>query len=257
MKFENIIFEVADRAAKITINKPPTNIIDVKTLREMIQAMEAVKKGKGIKAVVITGAGNKAFSAGMSIQDHLPDSVEEMIPLFGNLFRTMMSLEPPTLAVVNGYCLGGGCEVACFCDMVIASEGSQFGQPEIKLGVFAPLAVAAYPRMIGRKKAFELLFTGDTIDAREAERIGLVNRVVPQEKLEEEVDRLLKKLTSLSPLVIRASKRALYAGYDVGFEAALAASEDIYLNTCAKSKQGFEGLHAFLEKRDPVWEDKE
>ena len=256
MEFENIIFEVADRVAKITINRPPPNIIDIKTLREMIQAMEAVKKRKGIKAVIITGAGNKAFSTGVSVQDHLPDSVEEMIPLFGNFFRTMISLEQPTIAVVNGYCLAGGCEVACFCDMVIASEKSQFAQPEIKLGDFAPLAVAAYPRMMGRKKAFEFLFTGDTVDAREAERIGLVNMVVPEDKLEEEVDRLLKKLTSLSPLAIRASKRALYAGYDVRFEQALAASEDIYLNVCAKSKQGFEGLYAFLEKREPVWDEE-
>ena len=257
MEFENITFEVADRVAKITINRPPTNIIDIKTLRDMIQAMEAVKKRKDIKAVVFTGAGNKAFSAGMSIQDHLPDNVEEMIPLFGNLFRTMASLAQPTIAVVNGHCLGGGCEVACFCDMTIASEKSQFAQPEIKLGVFPPLAVAAYPKMIGRKKAFGFLFTGDTIDAREAERIGLVNMVVPEDKLEEAVDRLLEKLTSLSPLVIKITKRALYAGYDAGFEQALATSESIYLNEGAKSKQGFEGLHAFLEKRAPVWEDEE
>ena len=105
------------------------------------------------KVLIITGAGEKAFSTGVSVQDHPPpDKVGEMIPLLSKFFRTMASLAQPTIATVKGYCLGGGCEVACFCDLVIAAEGSQFGQPEIKLGDYAPLGIAAYPKIFGRKK---------------------------------------------------------------------------------------------------------
>lgn len=255
MNFDNIIFEVKDRVGKITLNRPPPNIIDIKTLYEMIAAMEELDKGNA-KVLIITGAGNRAFSTGVSVQDHLPDKVGEMVPLFGKLFRTMASLAQPTIAVVRGYCLGGGCEVACFCDLVIAAEGAQFGQPEIRLGDYAPLAIAAYPKIIGRKKAFELLITGDTIDAKETERIGLVNKVVAEDKLDETVAEFVKKLTDLSLVAIKASKRALYAGYDVTFDKALDISEYIYLNTLAKSKDGMEGLRAFIEKRKPVWQDE-
>lgn len=255
MNFDNIIFEVKDRVGKIIINRPPPNIIDIKTLYEMIAAMEELNKGNA-KVLIITGAGNRAFSTGVSVQDHLPDKVGEMVPLFGRLFRTMVLLAQPTIAVVRGYCLGGGCEVACFCDLVIAAEGAQFGQPEIRLGDYAPLAIAAYPKIIGKKKAFELLIIGDTIDAGEAERIGLVNKVVAEDKLDETVADFVKKLTDLSLVSIKASKRALYAGYDVTFEKALDISEYIYLNTLAKSKDGMEGLRAFIEKRKPVWQDE-
>ena len=256
MAFENIIFEVEDWVGKITINRPPSNIIDIKALNEMIQAMEEVKQRKDIKVLIITGAGDRAFSTGVSVKEHLPDKVEEMIPTFGNLFRTMLLLDQPIIAVVKGHCLGGGCEVACFCDIVIASEGAQFGQPEIKLSNYAPLAVAAYPRLVGMKRAFEFLLTGDTIDAKEAQRIGLVNIVVPETELEEAVDKFVKKLTAHSMVAIKASKRVIYAGYDVPFEEAMKIAEYTFLNVIAKSKDGVEGLRAFLEKREPVWRNE-
>jgi cyclohexa-1,5-dienecarbonyl-CoA hydratase len=256
MDFENIVFEVKDRVGKITINRPPANVIDIETLHEMIAAIEEVKKSKEIKVLILSGAGEKAFSTGVSVPEHLPDKVDEAIPTFGNLFRTMLSLEQPTIAVVKGYCLGGGCEVACFCDMVIAAEGAQFGQPEIKLAVYPPLAIPAFPRIMGQKKAFEFLLTGDTIDAKEAQRVGLVNMVVPEAELEEAVDKFVAKLTVHSLVALKASKRALYAGYDLPLAEALKISEDIYLNVIAKSKDGVEGLRAFLEKRKPVWRDE-
>jgi len=256
MAFENIVFEVKDWVGKITINRPPSNIMDIKALNEMIQAMEEVKQRQDIKVLIITGAGDRAFSTGVSVKEHLPDTVEEMIPTFGNLFRTMLLLDQPIIAVVKGHCLGGGCEVACFCDIVIASEGAQFGQPEIKLANYAPLAVAAYPRLMGMKKAFEFLLTGDTIDAKEAQRIGLVNIVVPETELEEAVDKFVKKLTAHSMVAIKASKRVIYAGYDVSFEEAMKIAEYTFLNVIAKSKDGVEGLRAFLEKREPVWRNE-
>ena len=253
--YENIIFEEKDRVAKIILNRPPLNIIDIDTINEMIDAMEVVRKSNN-KVLVITATGEKAFSAGVSVQDHLPDKVQTMIPLFGKIFRTMISLDQPIVAAVRGYALGGGCEVAAFCDVVIASENAKFGQPDITLGNYPPLAVATYPRILGIKKAFEFLITGDTIDAYRAKEIGLVNMVVKDEELEKEVDRFVKKILNKSLVAIKATKRAIYSGYDLGFEEALTVAEYIYLNVLAKSKDGVEGLKAFLEKREPVWMDE-
>ena len=168
----------------------------------------------------------------------------------------MIKLDQPTIAVVNGHALGGGCELALFCDMVIASEKSQLGQPDIILGNFAPLALAAYPFFIWRKRVYEFLFTGESLSAKEAERIGLVNRVVPENELKKAEDALLKKLLALSSVAIRASKMAMAVTFNEQFEKALDAVEAIYLNELAESHDGLEGLVSFLEKRSPVWKER-
>lgn len=190
------------------------------------------------------------------MRDHLPESVKEMLRVFHGMFREMIKLNQPTIAVVNGYALGGGCELALFCDMVIASEKSELGQPDIVLGNFAPLALAAYPFFIWRKKVYEFLFTGESISANEAERIGLVNIVVPEKDLKEAEDALLEKLLRLSSVSIRASKMAMAVTFNEQFEKALDAVEAVYLNELASSEDGLEGLVAFLEKRPPVWKEK-
>jgi cyclohexa-1,5-dienecarbonyl-CoA hydratase len=256
MSYENIIFNTENHVSRITINRAPLNILDLKTLQEITLALKEIQKLEAIKAVVITGAGNKTFSAGVSVQDHLPDKVGQMVPLFNGVFREMIKLQAPTIAVVNGYALGGGAELCLFCDMLIASEKSQIGQPDIVLGNFAPLALAAYPFFVWRKKVYEFLFTGDSISAKQAEQMGLVNIVVPEEKLKEAEDELVGKLLKLSSVAIRASKMAMAATFNDQFEKALTAAEDIYLNVLAPSEDGLEGLMAFIEKRPPVWKEK-
>ena len=255
MSYENIILESKDYVSRITINRPPTNILDIKTMSEIVSALQEIRKLEAIKAVVFTGAGTKCFSAGVEVRDHLPENVKEMLHAFHGIFREMIKLSQPTIAVVNGYALGGGCELALFCDMVIASEKSELGQPDIKLGNFAPLALAAYPFFIWRKKVYEFLFTGDSISAKEAERIGLVNKVVPESELKEAEESLLKKLLDLSSVAIRASKMAMAVIFNEQFERALDAVETIYLSELAPAEDGLEGLVAFLEKRPPVWKE--
>lgn len=256
MKFENIIYETKDHVSRITINRPPLNVLDIKTMREVALAIKEIQKEKAVKAVVFTGAGTKAFSAGVEVRDHLPENVKDMLQAFHGMFRDMIKLTAPTIAVVNGYALGGGAELAFFCDMVIASEKSKVGQPDIVLGNFAPLALAAYPFFIWRKKVYEFLFTGETISAKEAERIGLINRVVPEADLPGAEAALLEKLVNLSSVAIRASKMAMAVSFNEQFNKALDAIEAIYLNELGPAEDGLEGLVAFLEKRKPVWKEK-
>jgi cyclohexa-1,5-dienecarbonyl-CoA hydratase len=254
MGYENILYEVKDEIATITINRPPYNVLDIKTMREMNQALEEVKgRQKELKLLVITQAGDKAFSTGVDVRDHTADKMDEMIEVFHRIFRIMATLDLPTVGVVNGHALGGGCEVAIFCDMVIASEKSQFGQSEIKLAVYPSMVVAWLYRLIGLKKAFEIILTGDSINAKEAERIGLINLAVPEAQLVEEVDKFIKRLADRSPVALKWAKRAVLAGIDLDFEKALQKSEGIYKGDLMKTHDANEGLTAFMEKRQPVW----
>jgi cyclohexa-1,5-dienecarbonyl-CoA hydratase len=245
-----ISLEKSNGIARVTMNKPPLNVIDIAMMEEMNAALQSLK-GDSAKVIVI-GAAGKAFSAGVDIADHTPDKVGMMIEKFHAIFHTLWSLEQPIVAAVQGAALGGGCEVALGCDFIVASERAKFGQPEIKVGVFAPIATLVLPRLIARNKAMELLLTGDTIDAREAERLGLVNVVAPEAEFAAKVDAFVARLTSLSGVVLRHSKRAVKLGLEQG----LAAIEKAYLNDLMQTQDAVEGLNAFMEKRATVWTNK-
>ncbi len=254
MRYKNILYEVKEAIATITINRPPHNILDIPTMHEMNQALEEVRAHQDeISLLVITNAGDKAFSAGVDVADHTPDKMDEMIEVFHRIFRIMGALELPTLAVVNGHALGGGCEVAIFCDMVIVSDHSLIGQPEIKVGVYPSMVVAWLPRVVGMKKAYEIILTGDPLNAKEAERIGLINLAVPKDRFDEEVTTFIKKITSNSPVVLKWAKKALLAGLGIDFEQALRNSEVIYKQALMRTHDAHEGLKAFMEKRKPLW----
>lgn len=253
--FEHMLFEKKDGVATLTLNRPPLNILNIALMREMNEALEGLEGDVDTKLLVISAQG-EAFSAGVDIKDHTPDKVEEMIEVFHGVFRRLLSLEMPTLAVVGGACLGGGCELASFCDFVLASEEATFGQPEIKVGVFPPIAVVLFPYLMGQRKAFELLLTGEIVDAQEAERIGLVTRVVPPEEMERAREELVAKLRGLSGVVLRLTKRAIYEAADLPFGKAMEHIERLYLEGLMSTEDAKEGLQAFLEKRKPVWRNR-
>ena len=253
---ENIRYEVEDGVAMITIDRPPLNVLDVKTIEEIVSALKAADADKNVFALVITGAGDRAFSAGVDVSAHLPDKVENTLHQFHDMFHVLADIGKPTIARVNGFALGGGCELAIACDMVAASEKAKLGQPEIKVGAIATVAAALLPKLIQRKQAFELLFTGDTISATEAKHLGLVNTVVPPEKLDEAVNELIGKLREKSPIVLQLVRRAIYQGIDLDFKAALDGVTEVYLNRLIKTEDAVEGLKAFLEKRKPEWQGK-
>ena len=252
MAFKNILLEKKEGAAKIIINRPPLNILNIDTLEEMNQALAGLKTDDEVKVVVITAAGDKAFSAGVEVGDHLGEKLPKMVEVFNKLFTSLVEVDKPTIAVVNGLALGGGCEVVAGCDMAIASEKAQLGQPEIKLGVYPPPASVLFPRLMGRRKAFELILSGDSISAEEAERIGLVNKVVPAEELEKAAGEFIKRFTANSGLTLTQARRALYRNLDLNFYEAMEATA-IDATLVMAGENSVEGLTAFVEKRKPVW----
>ena len=255
--YQFITYEEKDGAAYLTINRPPLNWLDIATMEEMNCALDGVlAAGSELKVLVIQAAGKKAFSVGVDVGDHTEDKVGHMIEAFHGIFRRLDRLEIPTIAAIQGAVLGGGCEVALFCDMVLAAENIKIGQPEIKLAVFPPIAVAALPTIVGPKKAYEMVLGGEALRADAALACGLVNKVVALDDFETEVEKFIATFTTLSGSALRSTKRALKAASGKPFSAALDTVEGSYLNDCMRNTDAREGLSSFLEKRKPVWTNK-
>lgn len=256
MEFKNITLEKKDGIARLTIDRPPVNVMNCDTIGEISSALEQIAKDNEIKVLLIRGAGNRAFCAGVEVKDHLGDKVPLMMNSFGEMIKRLRGLGKPSIAVVNGVALGGGCELVAGCDMAIAAEKAEFGQPEVKLGGLAPAAAALFPAIMGEKKAFELILVGDNIKAAEAERIGLVNRVVPEEELDAAAEELAGKFLEKSGLGVSIIREAFYQCVNAeNFEDALKKATEQGIKSW-ETEDAQEGLNAFLEKRPPVWKNK-
>ncbi|OGK99668.1 MAG: hypothetical protein A3E31_16995 [Candidatus Rokubacteria bacterium RIFCSPHIGHO2_12_FULL_73_22] len=241
--------------ARLTLARPPLNIMTIDMMHEVNEALERAAASPALRALVVDGEG-KAFSAGVAVEDHVGDRVKPMLDTFHGIFRRLRALECATLAVVHGAALGGGAELATFCDVVIASEAATFGQPEVKVGVFPPIAALHYPRRIGTSQTLRLLLSGVVIGAAEAGRIGLADVVVPGERLAETVDAEIERLRAQSAVVLRLTKRAVQEALGAPFDEALATLETIYHYELMTTEDAAEGLRAFMEKRKPVWKDR-
>lgn len=239
----------------ITLNRPPLNILNMAMMAEICDVLDSWRDKADLKVVLFEGAG-KCFSAGVDVREHIGDLAPEMIELFHGMFRAMDRLGAVTIASVHGSCLGGGCELAVFCDLVIASRDATFGQPEIMVGVFPPIAAHILPRIIGRKAAMELVLSGKTIPAEEALALGLVNKVVRRATVEKETREFVKPYLKLSSEVLRQTKSAVRAGLNDDLEPSLRIIEDIYLSKLMKTHDANEGLAAFVEKRKPKWKNE-
>ncbi len=251
---ETIQLRLDHRTAWITLDRPPLNILDISMMQALDAALErAIPK---CDFVIFQGAGAKAFSAGAKVGDHTPERVKKMLSAFHAVFRRLAAADCLTIAAVRGHCLGGGMELATFCDFVLAAESAQFAQPEIKLGCFPPVAMVTLPQLIGVRAATHLILTGDQIGAAEACRLGLVTRVVPDGELSVAVDKLLEKLRKLSPAVLKLTRRTLGRIHSADFAKQLETVERVYLSELMKSHDACEGIAAFVEKRAPVWSGK-
>jgi cyclohexa-1,5-dienecarbonyl-CoA hydratase len=252
--FEFIRLETAGGVATITLDRPPLNILTIATIRELCAALDAAGGHDHLHALVLRAAG-KAFCAGVDVTDHVPDRVNEMIRGFGRLFTQLRAFPAPTISAVQGAALGGGMELALGCDLVLAAASARFGQPEITLGVFPPIAAALLPRLIGFQQAARLVLTGETVSAEDAARLGLVTFAVADDELSSKLDRLLDQFRGLSATALKLAKSALLLGTERGDTRALAPIEDLYLTDLMATSDAGEGIRAFMEKRPPVWSD--
>jgi enoyl-CoA hydratase/carnithine racemase len=258
MKYNEILYHVEDGIAKITLNIPEKmNRLSISTMKEIISALDVAKKDGSVRVILI-GAVGEAFCAGANLGDFKAHTVIEgrnLFKTFAELSKKFIDLGKPSIAAVNGLALAGGFGLAIYPDITVASDRAKFGLPEINVGLWSCMVSASLPRILGRKKALELLLTGDLIDAKEAEKIGLINRVVPHDQLEETVMDLSRKLCKKSPLVMDLGRNSYYTMLDMEFNKAITYLLDV-LALIMSTEDSQEGVTAFLEKRTPIWKNK-
>jgi enoyl-CoA hydratase len=250
-----LTFDLTDGVARVTVNRPDKlNALNAIVIAELGDAVTRIETDSAVRGVLVTGAGNKAFVAGADITELTeqgPSGGRARSLIGQQVFRRLERCGKPVIAAVNGYALGGGCELAMACHLRVASENAKFGQPEVKLGIAPGYGgTVRLPRLIGKARALEFLLTGDTIDAEEARKIGLVNRVVPADRLLAEAEGLLRTILANGPLAVRACLEAVDAGTDMSVDQALLL-EASYFGLLSATEDMQEGTKAFVEKRKP------
>jgi len=260
--YQTIVTEIKGKAGTITLSREERrNAISPTMTIELLDALKKYDEDRNILVIVLTGAGSRAFCAGadfgeaMSATASLLDRHEEQRK-FAELFKVIKGLRKPLLGRINGHALGGGFGLACSCDIVVAAEDCQFGTPEINVGLFPYVIMATLLRSASApKKLIEMMLTGERLNAREAQLLGLLNHVVPREQLDARVDEITKRIASKSPAILRLGRRAFYTMRDMEYEKALEyLSSVLAINTVADDVA--EGISAFLEKREPQWKGK-
>jgi enoyl-CoA hydratase len=252
-----LTFDLTDGIARITVNRPDKlNALNAIVIAELGDAVTRIETDSAVRGVIVTGAGGKAFVAGADINELTEQGAtggRARAVAGQQVFRRLERCGKPVIAAVNGFALGGGCELAMACHLRVASENAKFGQPEVKLGIAPGYGgTVRLPRLIGKARALELLLTGETIDAVEAHRIGLVNRVVPAERLLGETEALLRAILANGPLAVRACLEAVDTGLEMGVDQALLLEAN-YFGLLSATEDMREGTKAFVEKRKPVF----
>lgn len=247
-----IEYRVDRDVAYLVLDNPPVNIMTAAMMDELSGHIETIENDDSLKAVAVTAAG-KAFCAGADVGEHRPENVEMMIESFGRLFRKLDDLDIPLVMAVDGAAMGAGFEFVLMADVLLASDRAKFGQPEIRLGFFAPVGVAVLPELVGRARAMEITCTGRTYTAAETAAMGLVSRVVAADELATALETVLDDVRAASPHVLRLNTRALKAGRPLAFEKKLDRAERIFLEELMTSQDPVEGIEAFYGKRTPEW----
>jgi enoyl-CoA hydratase len=257
MAFETLLFAREESFAVITLNRPPANAISVELVRDLNAALNSVEHDDAVRSVIITGAGDRIFCAGADLGSAFSgDDVDTFIRFGNSVMRKIERFPKPVIAAINGFALGGGCELALACHIRIASEKAQIGLPEVTLGIIPGYGgTQRMARLLGKGKALELICTGDRIGAAEAERIGLVNKVVPADQLMGAAEQMARTMMSRGPLAIRAAIEAVVRGGEMPFEEGQFLEATLFGLLCA-SEDTKEGMKAFLEKRPPQFKGR-
>lgn len=256
MPYESLLLRIEERVATIVVNRPEKrNALNSVVRREMVEALDALQNEPEVRVVVITGAGDKAFIAGADIGEFAERTpLEQREAMEGRrVFEVIAEYPKPTIAMINGYALGGGCEVALACDLRVAARSARLGQPEIKLGILpGGGGTQRLPRLVGFGRAMRMILTGEMIDAEEAERIGLVDLIVDDKDLAARTYELARTIAGYSPVALKLAKEAVRATLEMPLPAGLRYEREAFITAFA-SEDKKEGVAAFLEKRAPVF----
>ena len=250
-----IKFDASTFVARITLNHPPYNVLTVPLMSELAGAIESLDNRNHVKCILLDSS-QKTFSAGISLEDSRPERIFQTLDAFNRVFQAIGEISKPLIVVVNGPAIGAGSELVAFGDMIIATGNARFAQPEVRMGVFPPFAAIMLPALIGWKKAYELLLTGQPLTADEAYALGFVNRVVPEAELTKTVNDILARIGEFSGPVLEMTKRVISSCMGMPLAQAMKRSQDIYLNQLYSLEDVQEGLRAVVEKRKPVWKNK-
>jgi cyclohexa-1,5-dienecarbonyl-CoA hydratase len=254
-ELKHLKFEKSDAVARITLDRPKFNMMNIEMMDELNGLFETLMQDDDLKCIVLYAEG-KHFCTGVEVADHKPDKVDDMMAVFNRIFELTEQIEVPIIAAVQGYCLGGGMELAIACDVIVAAKGAQFGQPEIKVGFFPPYAAMRLPQLVGPARAIEICTTGKFYSAEEAQLMGMVGYVAEDDRLGETTDKIVKEIKTSSALIIRLNKRAVRQHLGLAFKPALAGVSDLFLNTLMKTEDTQEGIASYEEKRKPVWKNR-
>ena len=258
--FENLLFEIRDGIAFLTLNRPKVlNALNAGTLLELRAAIQTVRDDASIRATILTGAGEKAFAAGADIQELAAVNAAEgrELALRGQaVFRSIETCGKPVIACINGYALGGGCELALACTLRIASENAKLGQPEVKLGLIPGYGgTQRLARLVGKGVALHMILTAEILSAADALRVGLINEVIAPDQLLARGEAIARSIAAMAPLAVRYSLEAVDRGYDIPLEEALSLESELF-GLCCGTADKAEGVAAFLAKRAPIWQGR-
>jgi len=258
MDYKLTTFNQINSVGTITLNHPEKrNALSLDMLKELNDLLDNLKTSKDVKVVIVRGAG-KIFSSGHDLSEMINRGLADYVEIFRTcsaFMRKIQDMPQPFIAQVHGVATAAGCQLVAACDLAVTEEGARFATPGVRLGIFCTTPAIPLVRAVGRKRAMEMLFTGRMISAREAEQYGLVNKVVPFEKLEEETKALAEKIAEASPLTLQIGKQAFYAQVNLSDAQAYHLGNEVMVSNLF-AKDANEGIHAFLEKRKPVWTGK-
>jgi cyclohexa-1,5-dienecarbonyl-CoA hydratase len=254
-EFQFVKFWSEGEVAHLTLDRPEHNLLNERMLAEIATGISSVSERGEIKLIVLDSAA-KAFCGGIELGEYTQRRVFQLLDAFHGAFSAMLDTSKPVLVVVNGPAFGGGAELAALGDLVIATPKARFAQPEIKLGVFPPLAAAILPYIVGPKLALELVLTGETMSAERARELGLVNWVVPADELQNKVDDVIAKVTAQSGPVLTMAKKAILGSLGMPLRDGVRNSMKVFLNELADLEDSQEGLRALVEKRAPKWKNR-
>lgn len=255
IELEHVVVRLEPPAARVVLNRPERrNALSLALMRELVGVLDELRAAEGIRAIVVEGAG-PAFSAGHDLSEMLGRDIafyQELFDACTVLMETIHDVPQPVIAKVHGIATAAGCQLVAACDLAVAAAGTRFATPGVRIGLFCSTPMVPLSRAIGRKRALQMLLTGEPIDAATALEWGLLNRVVPAEELEAAVDELVTAVSRASPLTVRIGKEAFYAQVDLDEPGAYALTKSVMASN-ARAGDAQEGMSAFLEKREPTW----